>query len=84
MGCIYKAGTSSVNEVLPYSQIPSEKGLVIMDSPGFDVDSVAGMIASGAQMCLFTTGLGTGVGNPIAPVIKMTGNQVTFKKWRIT
>ena len=80
LGCIHKAGSSVVNEVLPYAQIPSEKGLVIMDSPGFDVDSVTGMVASGAQLCLFTTGLGTGVGNPIAPVIKMTGNPETFKK----
>lgn len=80
LGCIHKAGSSPINEVLPYAQSPSEKGLVIMDSPGFDVDSVTGMVASGAQLCLFTTGLGTGVGNPIAPVIKMTGNPITFRK----
>jgi altronate dehydratase large subunit len=48
-----------------------------MDTPGQDVESVTGMVAGGAQIVLFSTGLGTPVGCPIAPVLKITGNQDT-------
>lgn len=82
LGCVYKAGTTPLQEVLPYGVRPTKKGLVMMDTPGFDVDSVTGMVAGGAQICVFTTGLGTPVGNPIAPVIKVTGNPSTFVKMR--
>lgn len=74
MGCLAKAGTSRVMEVVRYGEIPSSTGLVIMDTPGFDVESVTGMVAGGSQVVLFTTGRGTPVGSPIAPVIKITGN----------
>ena len=82
LGCVHKAGTSVLQEVLPYSAAPTRKGLVMMDTPGFDVDSVTGMVAGGSQICVFTTGLGTPVGNPIVPVIKVTGNPATFAKMR--
>ncbi len=74
MGCLAKAGTSKVAEVVRYGEIPLSKGLVIMDTPGFDVESVTGMVAGGSQVVLFTTGRGTPVGSPLAPVIKITGN----------
>ena len=48
-----------------------------MDTPGLDVESVTGMVGGGAQIVVFTTGLGTPTGNPIAPVIKITGNART-------
>jgi altronate dehydratase large subunit len=48
-----------------------------MDTPGLDVESVTGMVGGGAQIVLFTTGLGTPTGNPIAPVMKITGNPRT-------
>ena len=48
-----------------------------MDTPGLDVESVTGMVGGGAQVVVFTTGLGTPTGNPIAPVIKITGNPQT-------
>ena len=50
-----------------------------MDTPGLDVESVTGMVGGGAQVVVFTTGLGTPTGNPIAPVIKITGNAQTAK-----
>jgi altronate dehydratase large subunit len=48
-----------------------------MDTPGLDVEAVTGMVGGGAQVVVFTTGLGTPTGNPIAPVIKITGNAQT-------
>ena len=80
LGCLAKAGSTAVNEMLEYAQIPSAKGLVIMDTPGYDVESVTGMLAGGAQVVLFTTGRGTPVGSPTAPVIKITGNAQTAQR----
>ena len=77
LGCIHKGGHSVINEVFDYAKPVTEKGLVIMDTPGNDPSSVAGMIAGGAQIVLFTTGRGTPTGNPIAPVVKITGNKIT-------
>jgi altronate dehydratase large subunit len=72
LGCIAKAGSSPIREVLEYAQRPSKQGLVIMDTPGFDAESITGMAAAGAQAMLFTTGRGTPVGFPVAPVIKVS------------
>ena len=74
LGAIVKAGSSTVNEVVEYGQMPTRKGLVIMDSPGQDTASIAGELASGAQIITFTTGRGSPVGSPIAPVIKIATN----------
>lgn len=79
LGCIHKGGHTPINEVYDYAkQITSKSGLVIMDTPGNDPSSVAGMVAGGAQVIVFSTGRGTPTGNPIAPVIKITGNRITF------
>jgi len=80
LGCVYKGGTSPVMEVIEYAQVPSQKGLVIMDTPGHDIESITGMAAGGAQLCLFTTGRGTPMGSPIMPVIKICGNPNTYIK----
>lgn len=82
LGCINKGGSSPAVEVVEYGEKPRRKGLVIMDSPGFDIDSIVGMVAGGAQMCVFTTGLGTPVGNGLVPVIKLTGNSMTYEKMK--
>jgi altronate dehydratase large subunit len=79
LGGISKGGSSAINEVVHYAQIPENKGLIIMDTPGYDVESVTGMVAGGAQLCIFTTGRGTPIGNPIIPVIKITGNKQTYE-----
>ncbi len=79
LGCIHKGGHTPVMEVYDYGkQVEAKKGLVIMDTPGNDPSSVAGMVAGGAQVVVFSTGRGTPTGNPIAPVIKITGNRITF------
>ena len=78
LGCIHKGGHTEVTAVYDYGKQVSEKGLVIMDTPGNDPSSVAGMVAGGAQVIVFSTGRGTPTGNPISPVIKITGNKITF------
>lgn len=53
-----------------------------MDIPGYDIESVTGMVAGGAQICVFTTGRGNPIGNPIIPVIKITGNKQTYENMK--
>jgi altronate dehydratase large subunit len=65
---------------LAYGEIPKEKGLYIMDTPGQDVESITGMVAGGATIIVFTTGRGTPTGSPLAPVIKITANPETYEK----
>jgi altronate dehydratase large subunit len=82
LGAIRKGGTTPIVEVVDYAQKPSKKGLAIMDGPAHDVVSVTGMVASGAQVVVFTTGLGTPVGSPIAPVIKVSSNSALYERWK--
>lgn len=82
LGCVHKAGTAPLQGVLEYADIPGSKGLFVMDSPGQDIESVSGMVAGGAQVIIFTTGRGTPMGNPIAPVIKITANSKTYNNMR--
>ncbi len=82
LGCILKAGKSRMMGVLKYGEELPEgaRGLYMMDSPGQDVDSMIGMLAGGAHIVVFTTGLGTPTGTPIAPVIKVTANGRTYER----
>lgn len=77
LGCIHKAGESSINAVYGYGEMIDKKGLVVMDTPGQDLASIAAMVAGGAQIVVFTTGRGTPTGNAIVPVVKVTGNSET-------
>jgi len=79
LGCIIKAGTTPVNEIVEYAAPPTKKGLVLMDTPGSDVFSLTGMAAGGSQIIIFTTGRGTPAGFPIAPVIKVASNGELFR-----
>ena len=74
MGCIFKGGTSPINQVVDYGQAPSEKGLILQDGPGYDGDSMAGLAASGSQLMFFSSGRGTPAGFPALPVIKVASN----------
>ena len=80
LGATHKAGERTrLEDVVSYAAPITRKGLTVMDTPGLDVESVTGMVGGGAQIVVFTTGLGTPTGNPIAPVIKITGNARTAK-----
>jgi altronate dehydratase large subunit len=82
LGCIHKGGTRPIMEILDYASEPKKKGLVIMDTPGYDVLSVTAKVAGGCQLIIFTTGRGNPIGNPIAPVVKVTANKDTFNKMK--
>jgi altronate hydrolase len=74
MGACKKGGTSLVADVLDYTEVATKPGLNLVCTPGNDVESTTGLAASGANIILFTTGLGTPTGNPICPVIKVSSN----------
>jgi altronate dehydratase large subunit len=80
LGCITKGGTTPITEVIEYANRPAKKGLVVMDTPGYDIDSMAGMAAAGAQVILFTTGRGSTAGFPAVPVVKISSNSNTYNK----
>lgn len=82
LGAIRKGGTTPIVEVVEYAEKPSKKGLVVMDGPAHDVVGVTGMVAAGAQVVVFTTGIGTPVGSPIAPVIKVSSNSSLYERWK--
>jgi altronate dehydratase large subunit len=81
LGATHKGGEHApLVDLVDYAGRISKPGLTVMDTPGLDVESVTGMVGGGAQVVVFTTGLGTPTGNPIAPVIKITGNARTAER----
>jgi len=80
LGCITKGGTSAITDCIPYAMKPKTKGLVIMETAGYDIESMTGMVAGGAQVVIFTTGRGSPAGHALAPVIKVVSNSGTYKK----
>ena len=73
-GAAKKGGTSPVADVLDYGEYVTKPGLNLLCTPGNDVESTTAMAGAGASIILFTTGLGTPTGNPIAPVVKISSN----------
>jgi altronate dehydratase large subunit len=82
MGCIFKGGTTTINQVVDYGEVPSECGLILQDGPGYDGDSMAGLAASGSQLMFFSTGRGTPAGFPALPVIKVASNTRIYDAMR--
>lgn len=73
-GAAKKGGTSPVTAVLDYPEYSTRPGLNLQCTPGNDVECVTAQVGAGANVVLFTTGLGTPTGNPVAPVIKIATN----------
>ena len=74
LGAILKTGTSPVEDVLGYGEAPCRPGLYFMDSPSAATEVMTALAAAGAQLILFSTGVGNPAGNLIAPVLKITSN----------
>jgi altronate hydrolase len=79
-GAAKKGGMSPVTAVLDYPEYSQEPGLNLLCTPGNDVECVTAQVAAGCSVVLFTTGLGTPTGNPIAPVVKLSTNSLLAKR----
>ncbi len=80
LGAVLKGGTTVIEDVIDYGEQHVNRGLNIMQGPGGDLESVTGMVASGANIVLFSTGQGTPTGNAICPVIKVASNSDVYRK----
>ncbi|GAA4415201.1 altronate dehydratase family protein [Nibrella viscosa] len=80
LGAAKKGGTAPVADVLNYTEPATTPGLNLLCTPGNDVEATTGMAGSGANVILFTTGLGTPTGNPVCPVVKISTNKALAKR----
>ncbi|EAL1874178.1 UxaA family hydrolase [Campylobacter coli] len=79
LGCVYKAGTRTLMDVIDYAKPIVSKGLTFMNTPGNDIEQLSAMVAGGANICVFTTGRGTPTGSAIVPTIKMSSNTFCYE-----
>jgi len=79
LGAVLKGGTTAIEDILDYGEEVKSQGLSIMQGPGSDLESVTGMVASGATIICFSTGNGTPTGNVISPIIKIASNDTTYR-----
>ena len=80
LGSAMKGGSTGLMEVYKYAELVKQRGLVFMDTPGFDPVSATGQIAGGANVVCFTTGRGSAFGCKPAPSIKLATNTPMFTK----
>ena len=80
LGAVAKAGTTNLTGVYQYGEKITEKGLVFVDSPGYDPVSITGEVASGCNMICFTTGRGSCYGNKPVPSIKIASNSAMYHR----
>lgn len=80
LGAVAKGGTSPLCDVIGYASQPTRRGLLFMDSPGFDPCSATGQVASGATLIAFTTGRGSAYGCKPSPSIKLSSNSEVFRQ----
>lgn len=80
LGAIVKGGSRPIQEVYEYGERPQGKGLFIVDTPGREPEVLTALAAAGAQVIVFTTGLGAPQGFPFIPVIKVTANPATYER----
>jgi len=82
LGAIAKAGGTAMTEVYEYAEPVTERGFVVMDTPGLDPVSVTGIVAGGAQVMVFTTGRGSCFGCKPTPSIKVSTNTPMYERMR--
>lgn len=80
LGAVVKSGTKPIDDVYEYGDNVTKKGLYIVDSPGREPEFLTAAAAAGAQIIIFTTGIGAPQGFPFVPILKVTGNPNTYKK----
>jgi altronate hydrolase len=80
LGASAKGGTTNLMAVYGYAEPVTARGLVFMDTPGYDTVSVTGMIAGGANMVCFTTGRGTVCGFKPVPTLKLASNSAVYQR----
>jgi altronate hydrolase len=80
LGAVAKAGSTPLMDVYDYADAVTARGLVFMNSPGYDPVSVTGQIAGGSTLVLFTTGRGSVFGSKPAPTIKISSNSATYER----
>ena len=80
LGAVAKGGTTNLVEVYPYAQTITAKGLVFMDTPGYDPVSLTGIVAGGANVICFTTGRGSVYGYRPVPSIKLATNTDMYRR----
>jgi altronate hydrolase len=80
LGGVAKGGTSNLVDVYEYAEAVTSKGLVFMDTPGFDPISATGQVAGGANLVCFTTGRGSAYGCVPAPSIKAATNTALWQR----
>ncbi len=79
-GAAKKGGAAPISSVKDYGELMPDKGFSLVCTPGNDLEAVTGQVAAGANIIIFSTGLGTPTGNPIVPVIKVaTNNKIAHK-----
>lgn len=79
-GAAKKGGHAPISAVCDYGEPMAESGLSLVCTPGNDVEAVTGQVAAGANVVIFSTGLGTPTGNPIVPVLKIATNSILATK----
>lgn len=79
-GAAKKGGSSPVTDVIDYPGWVQHPGLALLCTPGSDVESTTAEVGAGANVVLFTTGLGTPTGNPVTPVLKLSTNSTLAAK----
>jgi altronate hydrolase len=80
LGAVAKSGTTNLVDVYEYAMPVSAKGLVFMDTPGYDPVSATGQVAGGANLICFTTGRGSAYGCAPAPSLKLSTNTALWLK----
>ena len=80
LGAVAKGGTTNLVAVYQYAENIKAKGFTFMNTPGYDVTSVTGLIAGGANMICFTTGRGSVFGCKPTPSIKLATNDDLYNR----